>query len=143
MLDPASLAGIVDAVQAVCLCSLVFCPAGFIDECRILLEAVPHPVGAVRAAPAGEVADIGVRRRLMMVGSKSCRAVHTAVRAVIVAIRRPTGDRRAFVGEGAFSKAQQSGKSARHDTAGGVALHVPDTWDGFCAGTVVFRTNAE
>ena len=86
MFDPASLAGIVDAVQTVRLGSLVLCPAGFVEKISVSLKAMTHPIRTVRSAPAGGIADIGICRWLMMVGSKSCSAVHVAVGAVVVAV---------------------------------------------------------
>src|SRR5699024_4414534 len=79
LLDPTGLAGIVNTMQTISLSSLVFCPSWFVDEIGVLLEAVSHPIGTMRTTPFGEITDIKVRRRLVMVRAKSSSTVHTTL----------------------------------------------------------------
>ena len=104
---------------------------------------MPHPVGAVFAAPAGTVAHIGICRWLMMVRSKAGSTVHAALRGIIITVGRPARYRCAFVGECALGETEQAGKTTWHNATGGVALHIPDARDSLGTRAVVLRTNAK
>src|SRR5699024_2420377 len=124
-LDPARLAGIPDAVEAVGGSGLTFGPALFIVQRRIVTEALLLEALLGRASPAGGVADVAVVRWQLCLGSEAGGAIEASVRDLASGERDPSGERVALLGQELLGIAEQFGEAPGDDACGGVALDLP------------------